>query len=212
MQHRAIVPVESILLNLKGFLLAHYFSKFRYQLQAISHKAPIWILCHSSLLTLAEPRLAYNPSDMKLLTEKFVEKKIVEYLSRKGWGRNLRTHALDEHGVDMKVRHNKYARYWLVEVKGDAGPGAKHPNSVRETNFVYGVGQIISRMHRSGKPGYKYGYKYGVGFPAGFRSKVLRRIPFDVCHKLNLYFFFVDLKGKVELLDWKVLKKEQTKL
>ena len=143
---------------------------------------------------------------MKLLTEKFVQDSIIEYLFRKGWSRNLRSKTTAEHGVDIKVRNNKFARYWLVECKGDASKKAKYPRSHREVNFNLALGQIVTRMISSGKRGYKYGYKYGVGFPVSFRDLVVRRLPFNVTDKLNLYVFLVDEKGKVELLDWKKLK------
>jgi hypothetical protein len=130
-----------------------------------------------------------------LLRETFVQKRIIEFLFRKGWGRNLRSKGLDEHGVDIKVRNNRFARYWLIEVKGDATKKAKYPRSHREVCFTLALGQILTRMRRLGKPGYKYGYKYGVSFPSTFRDLVVRRVPFDVCHKLNLYFFLVNGAG-----------------
>lgn len=145
----------------------------------------------------------------KLLTEKFVQDNIIEYLSRKGWSRNLRSKSVDEHGVDIKVRHNDFSRYWLIECKGDASKTAKYPRSHREVCFNLALGQIITRMKSGGRRGYKYGYKYGVGFPMSFRDLVARRLPANVADKLNLYVFLVDDKGKVTLYDWKILKKLQ---
>lgn len=142
----------------------------------------------------------------KLLTERFVQKSIIEYLSRKGWSRNLRSKSEKEHGVDIKVRNNKFSRYWLVEVKGDASKTAKYPRSHREVNFNLALGQIITRMKWEGKPGYKYGPKYGVGFPESFEDLVQRRLPYDVCYKLNLHVFLVNADGKVRFYDWKKLK------
>jgi len=144
----------------------------------------------------------------KLLTEKFVQDSIIEYLFRKGWSRNLRSKIEKEHGVDIKVRHNKYARYWLIEVKG-ISISAKSPYSSLESSFYHALGQIISRMWTKRKRGYKYGYKYGVGYPYTFRNKVIKNLPHDVCDKLNLYVFLVDEKHKVELLNWKKLKQLQ---
>lgn len=136
----------------------------------------------------------------KLLAESFVQKSIIEYLFRKGWSRNLRSKNGKEHGVDIKVRHNRYARYWLIEVKGE-----RH----LESNFYHSLGQIISRMKTKRKKGYKYGYKYGVGFAVSFRNKIIKNLPYDVCDKLNLYVFLVDKKRKIELIDWKKLKELQ---
>jgi hypothetical protein len=146
----------------------------------------------------------------KTLSEKFVQDSIVEYLFRKGWSRNLRKKTEKEKGVDIKVRHNKYARYWLIETKGES-KNAKNPYSSLESNFYHALGQIISRMWTRGKRGYKYGYKYGVGYPCSLRNKVMKNLPYDVCDKLNLYVFLVDSQKKVELLDWKKLKDIQSK-
>lgn len=147
----------------------------------------------------------------KLLTEEFVQKKIVDFLEHNGWNTSLRSKSAKEHGVDIKVRNDKFGRYWLIEVKGDASPNAKYPSSHREVQFNLALGQIITRMQTDGARGYKYRYKYGVGYPASFKDTAVRRLPYDVCDKLNLYLFFVDKNGKVDLLDWKALKDIQTK-
>lgn len=141
-----------------------------------------------------------------LLTEDFVQEKIIEYLTNNGWSTSLKSKTLKEHGVDIKVRNDKVSRYWLIECKGDASPTAKFPKSHREVNFNLALGQIITRMRSDGARGYKYRYKYGVGYPASFREIVLRRLPYDVCDKLNLYVFFVSEDGVVELFDWKKIK------
>jgi hypothetical protein len=149
------------------------------------------------------------PKTDKPLTEKFVQDSIIEYLFHKGWSRNLRSKTEKEHGVDIKVRHNKYARYWLIEVKGES-KNAKNPYASLESNFYHALGQIISRMWTNRKRGYKYGYKYGVGYPYSLRNKVIKNLPHDVCDKLNLYVFLVDENRKVELIDWKKLKTIQS--
>lgn len=146
---------------------------------------------------------------MKLLSEEFVQKSIIEYLSRNGWGTLLKIKTTKEHGVDIKVRNNRFARYWLIEVKGDASKTAKYPRSHREVHFNLALGQILTRMGSQGKRGYKYGYKYGVGYPASYRDLVIRRLPYAVCFKLNLYVFLVSVNGSVELLKWRDLLKEQ---
>lgn len=65
-------------------------------------------------------------------------------------------------------------------------------------------------MKTGGRRTYKYRYKYGVGYPSSFKDLIVRRLPYDVCDKLNLYVFFVDENEKVEMLGWKDLKKLQT--
>jgi hypothetical protein len=144
-----------------------------------------------------------------VITEDFVQKSVVSYLGGKGWGTSLKSVELWEHGVDIKVRNNKYSRYWLIEAKGDPSAKVKSPTGSMSSSFNSAVGQIITRMQRNGKKGYKYGYKYGIAFPSSFRSMVVRKIPWDVCHKLNLYVFFVNKRGEVEEVDWKTLKIEQ---
>ncbi len=67
-------------------------------------------------------------------------------------------------------------------------------------------------MQRNGQRIYKYGYKYGVAFPVSFRPMILRKLPFDVMDKLNLYIFFVDHNGKIEEIDWKKMRMIQTNL
>ncbi|HZE87227.1 MAG TPA: hypothetical protein VE090_03390 [Methylomirabilota bacterium] len=146
----------------------------------------------------------------KLLTEDFVQEKIIDNLTNNGWSKSLKSKTLKEHGVDIKVRNDKFSRYFLIECKGDASPTAKYPRSHREVNFNLALGQIITRMQTTGTRAYKYRYKYGVGYPASFKDLVVRRLPYDVCDKLNLYVFFVDEYGAVEMLGWKDLKKVQT--
>jgi len=147
-----------------------------------------------------------------LLTEDFVQAKIIEYLTNHGWSKSLRSKTLKEHGVDIKVRNDKVSRYWLIECKGDASPTAKYPKSHREVNFNLALGQIITRMQTMGTRAYKYRYKYGVGYPTSFKEIVLRRLSYDVCDKLNLYVFFVNEASEVELYDWRNIRDYQKKL
>ncbi len=145
----------------------------------------------------------------KIITEPFVQKSVVKYLREDGWSSNLVSKKLRSQGVDIKVKNNKYARYFLIEVKGDPGPSVKSPGGSISSSFNSAVGQIISRMHTKRKARYKYGYKYGIAFPISFKRKALKNLPFDVCDKLNLYVFFVNARGFVEKLDYKMLKKLQ---
>ena len=171
------------------------------------------VACRSGAANLGCSRLFRRPSTwrktMKFLTEEFVIASIIKHLAREDWGRNLCSKGLHEHGVDIKVRHNRYPRYWLVECKGDASESAKSPRSHREVHFNLALGQIITRMKSSGKRGYKYGYKYGVGFPESWRDRAERRLPSNVADRLNLYVVLVSETGEVEMLDWKKLGKIQ---
>jgi len=123
------------------------------------------------------------------MKEEFVKSSIIKYLSRKEWGTNLQFGALHDHGVDIKVRHNRYARYFLIECKGQGiGRGSN------EVAFVYSLGQVISRM----KTGGTTRYYYGLGLPEKSAKIALRRLPWQVAKKLLLYVFSCDEKGNVK--------------
>jgi len=67
-------------------------------------------------------------------------------------------------------------------------------------------------MHRDGVRSYKYGYKYGIAFSTYFREMVIKKMPYDVLDKLNLYVFFVDKFENIEEIDWREMKKLQKDL
>ena len=138
----------------------------------------------------------------QLLNEKFVRRAIIRFLERKGWARNLREKERTEQGVDIRVRHNKYSRYFLIETKGESV--AKSALSQRETSFVYSLGQIITRMKSAGAR-----YYYGLGLPDSSAKIALRRIPWQMAKKLLLYVFSVSSDGKVKQYSWPDLKKHQ---
>jgi len=142
----------------------------------------------------------------KPITEEFVQRSIIKYLSKNEWGMNLQFGGLREKGVDIKVRHNRYSRYFLIECKGEGkSKSAKSNNSHREVAFVYSLGQIITRMNTTGKTR----YYYGLGLPESSAKIALRRLPWQVAKKLLLYIFSVNEKGDVEKYDWQKLKKHQ---
>jgi len=138
----------------------------------------------------------------KSISEKFVRRAIIKYLERKGWARNLREKERLEQGVDIRVRHNKYSRYFLIETKGESS--AKSAKSMQETNFVYSLGQIITRM-KAGKAR----YYYGLGLPESSAKIAVRRLPWQAAKKLLLYIFSVDKTGRVKQYSWQDLKKVQ---
>lgn len=135
------------------------------------------------------------------MSEEFVKNAIIKYLSRNEWGTNLQFGSLRERGVDIKVRHNRYARYFLIECKGEG----KIPQQ-NETAFVYSLGQIISRM----KSGGTTRYYYGLGLPDKSARIAVRRLPWQVAKKLLLYVFSVTSNGKIVRYSWQDLKKSQT--
>jgi len=139
---------------------------------------------------------------MKTLDEKFVRRAVINWLSRKGYNLRLRERETSEHGVDIKVRHNKYPRYFLVEVKGDPDPKkVKAPHSRRESSFRTALGQIVSRMGKAR-------YKYGLGFPESYEDRVRRRLSQAILKKLNLVILLVNNKGKVKEINWRNTKKK----
>lgn len=150
--------------------------------------------------------------DREIITEDFVQKSLVKHLNSKGWSKSLKSAELWEQGVDIKVRNNRFSRYWLIEAKGDPSAKVKNPSGSKSSSFNSALGQIITRMHTKGARGYKYRYKYGIAFPASFKVMVLRKMPFDVMDKLNLYLFFTHASGEVEEFDWKKVRELLKKL
>lgn len=136
------------------------------------------------------------------MAERFVRRAIINYLARKGWDRSLREKETAEHGVDIKVRNNRYSRYFFIETKGESS--AKSAKSQKETAFVYSLGQIITRMKTGGAR-----YYYGLGLPVSSAEIAIRRIPWQVAKKLLLYIFSVNHSGKVRQYSWQEIKKLQ---
>ena len=134
------------------------------------------------------------------MTEEFVKNSIIKYLSRNEWGTNLQFGSLHERGVDIRVRHNRYSRYFLIECKGE-GTG----RTSNEVAFIYSLGQIITRM-KSDRTTRCY---HGLGLPARAATIALRRLPWQVAKKLLLYVFSVSAEGKVTKYAWQDLKKKQ---
>lgn len=139
------------------------------------------------------------------LTERHVRRAIRDYLFRTGWGRNYQEKETREQGVDIKVRHNKYARYFFIETKGESS--AKSAKSQRETAFVYSLGQIITRMKAPHAR-----YYYGLGLPASSARIAIRRVPWPVAKQLLLYVFSVSSAGRVTKYSWKEMQRAQSGL
>lgn len=140
----------------------------------------------------------------KIISEKFVRRAIRDWLFRNGWGRNYIEKETHEQGVDIKVCHNKYSRYFFIETKGESS--AKSAKSQKETAFVYSLGQIITRMKVGSAR-----YYYGLGLPVSSAVIAIRRIPWQVGKKLLLYIFSVDSAGKVKRYAWQDLRIIQKK-
>ena len=134
------------------------------------------------------------------MRETTTQKAIIDYLKKIGWGTSIDANELKEHGVDIRVRYDRYPRYWWIEVKGDPSTKAKYPDGQRHKYFEVAIGQIITRMHLKAK------YRFGIGFPESFKDLVKEHLTYNVCTQLNLYVFLVANKNNVELLDWRDIK------
>lgn len=139
----------------------------------------------------------------KILDEDFVKNKVINWLSDRGYNRGFQIKTKGEHGIDIKVRHRRYARYYIVEAKGEPSKKVKYPASIRENSFLIALGQIITRMRPKAK------YWYALAFPESFSNKVLKRLPWGICKKLRLKILFINKKGKVRCVTWKEIKKAQ---
>lgn len=128
------------------------------------------------------------------LSEKFVEAAVLKHLSKKGWNYNVKTVELHQHGCDIIVTDgkNKYkARRFFIECKGRSY--SKHARSIADTNTLYALGQLVTRM----KVIAKHAYKYGLALPSESAKIALRRIPWQAARHLCISVFSVDDKGKV---------------
>lgn len=87
-------------------------------------------------------------------------------------------------GVDLELTHEKTKHKYFIECKG----GPHH-----EVNFVYSLGQIITRMNR--KP---LGVNYGIALPAQSAEIARRRIPYNFATRNKLTIFSISNKGEVK--------------
>ena len=134
----------------------------------------------------------------KLLSEEFVKRAIIKWLSRNGWG-YFEYDDLHTHGVDIKAR--KGGRLIFVETKGES-----KNRSGNEVSFVYSLGQIITRMKVINA---RYAYSYVLGLPTSVAKIALRRLPWQFAKKVCLYIFSVDGKGRIRKYSWQDLRKMQ---
>lgn len=132
------------------------------------------------------------------LSEEFVKNSIIKWFSQNGWA-ILEISNLRGQGVDIKAK--KGNRYFFIETKG--GSEKRQGNEVR---FVYGLGQIITRMRVIAR----HAYLYGLALPTPAANIAKRRIPWQVAQKLTLYIFSISKDGKIKQHSWQELKQEQS--
>jgi len=134
---------------------------------------------------------------MKTMNEPQVISRVVTWLSNEGY-RNIKTKTLEEHGVDI-IASKKYGRFVYIECKGEPKGSATHRSSQIEVNFIYAIGQIVTRMSRAYQ-------SYGLAFPKSYHSK-LRRIPWLFAKKNNVFVLLIDKNGSIKKYTWKELQK-----
>src|ERR1700687_4198396 len=134
-----------------------------------------------------------------MTSETHVRAAVIRWLYRHGYNTNLNPKEKAEHGVDIRVKHGRYARYFLIETKGDPIK-AKSPDSSRTADVWKAIGQIVTRMNTLAD------YRYGVAFPASFRKKI-KCLPWQFCKRNRLSVFLVD-GNKVTRLTWRELREE----
>ena len=71
----------------------------------------------------------------KLISEKFVKRAIIKWLSRNGFWRNLQYGDLREKCVDIKVQNNKYGVYFWIFDSGYENMGKWIDEAVLSAQF-----------------------------------------------------------------------------
>src|SRR3990167_5209831 len=79
------------------------------------------------------------------LTERDVQVAILKYLYKTGWGTRPHIKHTNEKCVDIVVQNDAVPqRRFFIETKGESSTKSKY--SMHETNFVYALGQLMTRM------------------------------------------------------------------
>ena len=135
----------------------------------------------------------------KIISEEFVKRSVIKFLTNKGWSRNLEYDDLRIQGVDIKVTNAQYRRTFFIEAKG-----ASINRSGFEVAFIYSLGQIVTRMKSL-----KARYYFGIALPKKSADIAIRRIPYQFAIGVCLHVFSVGDDGKVVWYKPRDLKKYQ---
>ncbi len=147
----------------------------------------------------------YKPH--RSLTERDVQVSILKYLYKDGWGTRPHIKHTNEKGVDIVVQNDAVPqRRFFIETKGESSTKSKY--SMHETNFVYALGQLMTRMKVVDA---RYTYNYGLGLPERSAKIALRRIPWQLSQKLCIYIFSVDRNKNVTKHSCADMRKAQVK-
>ena len=136
-----------------------------------------------------------------VLSEDKVKEYVIKWLSRNDYG-DFTYGDKKDRGPDIKAKKNGYGVYYIIEAKKE---GATAP--LNDNYFLNSLGQIITRMN----VGKRTKYSYGLALPEKSAKIALRRIPWQVCEKLNLRVLMVSKDGTVKEYKPKDIKKEQEK-
>ncbi len=135
----------------------------------------------------------------KIISEEFVKRSVIKFLTNKGWAKNLNYDDLRAQGVDIKVTNSQYRRTFYIEAKG-----ASTNRSGFEVAFIYSLGQIVTRMKSMKSRSY-----FGIALPKRSADIAVRRIPYQFAVLVCLHIFSVDDNGKVTWYKPADLKKYQ---
>lgn len=119
----------------------------------------------------------------KTIPESKVIEAVQEWAYKSGWGLRPKIKHGHNPGVDLELTNEKTRHKYLIECKG----GSHH-----EVNFVYSLGQIVTRMNRVPK-----GVNYGIALPTKSAEIARRRIPKGFATRNKLTIFSVSNDGRV---------------
>jgi len=124
----------------------------------------------------------------KIATEDRVRNAVVGHIASKGFAKNLKIKANDQHGVDIFATHNNsYARRIFIEAKGNT-PGANKTLSI-----LTAWGQLLCRVTAVNS-----NRIHGLAFPKEWEPNVAKLSSAIAAKHLNVHYFFVDTHGNVE--------------
>ena len=140
-----------------------------------------------------------KPTGQRLtqLTEEFVRNRVLEWLSRQGYGVISRVSTLAGHGEDIKVRRTG-SRNYVIECKGV--PPGKNPGKTQHGFLVSALGEIVQRVN------HEKHYRYALALPVTYEAMARRRVRWVAAKRLGLEILFVDQAGKVRRVSWRDLK------
>lgn len=130
----------------------------------------------------------------KIISEENVIEAVLNWAYKNSYGLKPRIKHGHKHGVDLELNHEKTKHKYFIECKG----GPHH-----EVNFVYSLGQIITRMNR--KP---LGVNYGIALPTKSAEIARKRVPRAFATRNKLTIFSVSNSGLVKRLIPTDFKKE----